>query len=493
MLLGLAYILIRNFTVGATYDEIWTINDFVTESYMHILNYQNVHTNNHLLNTLLIKFLFSIFEESIYVARLPNTLSSLLFLYFGLKFCSSKIGGWAGVFGFGLLITNPFLMDFLSLARGYGLSLSFMITSLYFLFTYMDDGNFKNILKANLYSGLAALSSFALLNYWIVALFITIVFYFRDSERIKKVNLVYLFLIVAGVVGLLYEPIRKMMKYGGLQFGGSRDFYHDTLVSLTFSSMYALEASSATYVVLAIAISVFILSVIMVRKSSWKKWSTLSILLIVLSLCILSTIVQHYLLGTKYLLDRTGLFYLPLFALSLAIVLRECHRKYASLMILFVGGLMSLNMALHGNTYKTALWFFDSCTKDALEEANQIGRIQDAKMRLAYAWPYGYSLNYHYRDVDGNINYPYVEIIYNINDSNLVRNGSEMYLHLDRELPSSDYYPDEQIVLNKPLDTLAQYPLEYYPGAYSILFALRMEDDTSAAKRNTEPQYFISL
>ena len=74
---------------------------------------------------------------------------------------------WFRLGGFILLNTNPFVLDFFSLARGYGLAGGLMMASLYCLMRYMQSPKNTGLWLALCYisAGLAAMANFTWLNY----------------------------------------------------------------------------------------------------------------------------------------------------------------------------------------------------------------------------------------------------------------------------------------------------------------------------------------
>jgi uncharacterized membrane protein len=159
-LIAFCYIILRAIILGITYDEVWTINVFVQHSFMHILNYTPSDANNHIINTLLIKLFYAFGNKSLFVARLPNVLAFAMYLYFGYKLTYKYFSPLLGLSCFLLLLLNPFLLDFFSIARGYGLSLSFLLASIYFTLNYFFDRNSLNVWKALVFAALAVLSNF---------------------------------------------------------------------------------------------------------------------------------------------------------------------------------------------------------------------------------------------------------------------------------------------------------------------------------------------
>jgi hypothetical protein len=112
---------------------------------------------------------------------------------------------------------------------------------------------------------------------------------------------------------------------GNLYFGGSNGFWKDTVTSLIHNLSYnAIWDEPLEILLKIITISTFMIVPFwliakkkLMHEDSWKKLFAVYILL---SLMISSTIVQHYYLGTLYLIERTALLFLPVF-LSLLVIL----------------------------------------------------------------------------------------------------------------------------------------------------------------------------
>jgi len=135
-------------------------------SFLEILSEGHPTANNHVLNSLLIKALFSLGASSLAIIRLPNVLSFILYLYWGYKISVGKLSPVLGLGCFTLLICNPFLLDFFGLARGYGLSLGFMMGSLYFGAEFFESRSTSSLIKALLLASLSVLSVFSMIYFW---------------------------------------------------------------------------------------------------------------------------------------------------------------------------------------------------------------------------------------------------------------------------------------------------------------------------------------
>ena len=121
------YVFFRVLNVGLTYDEAWTLKSFVPLKIIEIINFTKCDANNHILNTLSIKFFFFFGGENLLFSRLASLLSLVLYLLFSYKI-SRLLPVFAGILLFVLFVFNPFAIK---LFYFYSCSYYFI---LYFLF-----------------------------------------------------------------------------------------------------------------------------------------------------------------------------------------------------------------------------------------------------------------------------------------------------------------------------------------------------------------------
>ncbi len=127
-----AYVAMRAATIAITHDEALTYAWHVTGGWRDIVLFRTtgLPDNNHVLFTLLCKISVKLFGVSELTLRLPSILGCLLYLI-GLNLSLRRIiPGWRQVLGVLAAGTNPYVLDFLGLARGYGLGLGFTMIAL---------------------------------------------------------------------------------------------------------------------------------------------------------------------------------------------------------------------------------------------------------------------------------------------------------------------------------------------------------------------------
>lgn len=87
--------------------------------------------NHHVLHTFLCRLAVGLFGLSEFTLRMPSLAGGLLYLVAARRLCVSVFSKpWLAVLGMSVLTLNPFILDYLSVARGYGLALGFFFAGL---------------------------------------------------------------------------------------------------------------------------------------------------------------------------------------------------------------------------------------------------------------------------------------------------------------------------------------------------------------------------
>ncbi|MCX6578298.1 MAG: hypothetical protein NTV82_18155, partial [Candidatus Aminicenantes bacterium] len=168
----LGYEVARAARSSFTCDEAGSYLDFISPNVLALFNFNSA--NNHFLNSLLAKISSALGGTSEFVLRLPNLLAYAAYLLFAFlilnRFVKTKI---IVLCGYLLLSLNPYVLDYFSLCRGYGLSLGFLMASLFFFFSFLDrtagpgPSRHRRLRYSLIAASLAVLSNFSLLNIYL--------------------------------------------------------------------------------------------------------------------------------------------------------------------------------------------------------------------------------------------------------------------------------------------------------------------------------------
>lgn len=305
--------------------------------------------NNHWLNTLLMYISYTLFGGSEFSLRFLNLTGYVLY---AIACCSLLWNKRPAVIiaGITFLLLNPYLLDFFSLARGYGLALGFFMMSLVYLFKAAgtkDSYSFlKNAALALFFSIGACFSNLSYVNTNLILLFMLFLLFLSLKKHFavnKKVILsVCLILFVnACILTLLVHQLLILKEAKELYFGGYTGFFHDTVEKLVMCLLYFHPTYSE--IPLTTGISWFITIVlvfILIYALVIRKINILTISLLFLSLMVISAILQHLFLDTPFPTERTSLVYIPLAGLCLfsffEILVEKSNAASARLVLYFV-------------------------------------------------------------------------------------------------------------------------------------------------------------
>jgi hypothetical protein len=380
--------------------------------------------NNHFLNSILMYLSSKIFGASEFALRLPNLLSHVIFMFASFLFVRRCFKNSALLIcAFIVLNVNPFMLDFFSLARGYGIAMALVMLSLVFLFQGMNGvENQKSVLKAFWCAGLAAFANMSFLNF-LVAVVCTYLLVNAINLSRSNANAGYYQLIQQIVAGtrFFYKHIILMLivlvplglnlnKEKALYYGGQSGFWSDTIVSLINCSGYedtflpVFTAVSGILVVIIVLLVIFMLVLQLSRKSSPGNINLLLVSLIaVITMTLIS--LQHFHFGTPYPMDRTAIHFIIFFKVICVLLvewfvssdMRPVRVVAAGLFVVMTVGLVC-HAVQKANLRYSLIWKYDADIKEMLGDVKsdlvQHGGRQ--KIRFGINWRFEPSINYYY-------------------------------------------------------------------------------------------------
>lgn len=408
LLLGI-YVISEAYLMPLTHDELSTIS-FSKQSILDIITYKEPIPNNHILNTLLLKLHIYIFGDNLITNRLPNILAFVVYYIFTIKlgFLLGKDAFYRS--GIVILVTmQPFLFDFFSVSRGYGLSLGFMTLSLYYLVLYVKNHRLNQMVLSIGFAAIGVVANFTLLNYYLPLVLVSGIYLLIGSKRSN--DYIHLIKGVAGIVGIslilagmCYLPFKKMMATNQFQYWGSKSFYHDTVVELVYSLKSGIDyvpwnKEEHAYVISGLMLIILISGFYHYMKEKAKD-NNYFIFLSLFVLMITYNNLQHYLAGVPFLNARTALFFVPLTAILVVLSIQNIGFKKDWLGIILVSFLSIINIQhfFRANNPKANFeWYQDEQTHQVLTELNNMIMQNGYKkpVKIDCNWIFHPSLTYH--------------------------------------------------------------------------------------------------
>jgi hypothetical protein len=409
ILLGLSLVFYTNYraaTLSITHDEGVIYKLISMHSRWDILNY--IIPQDHMLNTLLIKFSCQQFKDNEYVLRLPNLLGHLAYIIFSILLLIRMKNPWIIIPGFILLNFNPYLLDFFSVARGYGLSVSFMMVSFYYAYSFIQTRKKIPLILGFLFAVLSVLTVYTLLNYFValcalIALMM-LIWLAEGRFRITKEILIaygWYALIIIGSLAWLYfrlrEPLQRVQSENFIYGENQTNFLEGTLRPIAFRTIYNLQSAiSVTLISLGViffwGLSLLAMTIMMIRRNfsftSRMIFSSVVILAVIAS----SVIIQNEWLGIRYVSNRTATFIaalmvLPLLGLTDEMTRARLFKVPGLLMIYFIAGFFFINTARHANFKWYLEWKYDSTTREMMHDlCNDVGPNPSKTITMGILW-----------------------------------------------------------------------------------------------------------
>ncbi|MEI7661107.1 MAG: glycosyltransferase family 39 protein [Bacteroidota bacterium] len=398
-----------------THDESFSYLRYVSHSFMDLISNKDSYANNHVLNTLLMKYSEKLFGSSEISLRLPNVLMTLVYFVYAFLLLH-KQNRILAMSVFIVMAANTALTDFFGLARGYGLSVGFMIMSLYHLIQAVDEERRKHLLLFNLAALLAILSNFTLLTFYIAGLFAFNLCTYMQSRilagekfnffRTNKINIASFFVLLI----VLYEPVRKAVKFNAFDFGGKRGFVSDTVTALIQHMVANIHLNPLPLFILQAAVMIIVAAPLILvavhfyraDKLFFADYRAMIMVSLIFPVIAIETIVQHYLLKTDYPVGRFALFLLPLLILDLgflcAWLLKFRSRYIIYPFIVSLAVFSASNFYLNRDLFSCAEWNYDSETKNAVN-ALILDHVKAAQghrdIKVGINWLFEPAINYY--------------------------------------------------------------------------------------------------
>jgi len=387
------YSAIRAFRLSFTSDESYTFIEYVANNFTTFSHYGSFDANNHLLNTWLMELSSKIFGISEFTLRLPNVLAHLIFLFYSARLVRHLSSPTLIIAAFLILNVNPFLLDFFSLARGYGISLALMMGSLCHAYEFIGlRRSYRSAFCAVLFAAVALLSYFLLLNYLLIITMVFVIVNFVRNNEVDLPNKSEKMLLQIRTALILMSPLAILLfalpimfhlkAANAFAFGDHQGFWSDTVGSLIANNLYEDNAVKGamdivqTGVVVFIIIAIISMAWILSRREVRSRNPFFIFIFVVLFLCLIANGMQHEWMGINYLRGRYALYYYLLFlvlmiqffdTLSKEKMVRISHSMGILIALFFI-----MNFLNAANLHYVNNWKKESDLKDMLHDVQRL-------------------------------------------------------------------------------------------------------------------------
>lgn len=428
----------RAATQSITADEAFSWRLFLSGPPARLFN--SYDASHHVLHSILCWISIHLFGLSELTLRIPSLLGAAFYFLAVWRLCRDLFGeGWLMFASVSLLSLNPFVLDYLSVARGYGMAVALCLWSVLYMVRYLDRLTERDQVtsRRRLYRIAIALTLSICANLTLLppvlgfaVVFLSVLLaqsaWTGGWEQFKnRLNEIVDWFIVPGVAlcfVILALPLTKARMdhfYVGTQSWKDTieslivpSFYHHELIwsHAWYSQLVAWLISAIRLMfapILALAGLVCVLALF--RAVRCRSFTTLSVtdhflLLTGGSLFFSAAVltVAHRYLAVPYPVARTGLYFVPLCCL-VAIALWKKLRSYRAIAALraplaLLTSLVIAQFALQLQTTHYGQWRYDASTKKIMAMIRQRCREKGHRyVRVGISWVYEPSLEFYRR------------------------------------------------------------------------------------------------
>jgi len=407
----LAISLAKAHSAGVTHDECLTFE--IVKS-----NEQFANTlNHHLLNTWCMTVGAGWFGSSELALRVHSVLAHVMYLVVSALILRRATSVPARIAGFALLNLNLFALDFFFLARGYGMALAFELLSLYLLLKGGEASRNRSPLPwmsgAAAAGALSVLANYAFINYYLPACAVGAAIVLRHAWRSPRRAWDWAWTIVIGFlvatfVAVVLMRMFKLRGSGEMYWGGEGGFVSTVIGSLVDTWIYAPAhprwmTVAGTTVVTVMACAVLACALHMLWRN--RRWTALQWVVAIGLGSVSLTIAQRMALGTPFPIERHALYFIPPFAVGVALALSAGQtqdraswiRAASATAALLIASVMAVRFGTALNLEHSLTWRYDAYSKDALErvDRDRCERFPDEEIRVGAYWALEPSLNYY--------------------------------------------------------------------------------------------------
>ncbi|MFK7784409.1 MAG: hypothetical protein AB8B56_04785 [Crocinitomicaceae bacterium] len=312
-----SYVIVRAFLVFYNFDEIFTKWNYVID-WNALPHSGTIDANNHFLMSFLGGLFIRLFQsEEMFIVRLGSVLAFPIYFWsvYRLKnFFTHEWNFYACLIAF---TTACFLLEFFSMARGYGLSMAFLLFALQQTMHYFKN-NQKRAFYWALFGWLMTMSA----SLTILPMVAVAIIHLSVCVVKRKFYLGLLWIAILCVPLWYYIDYSFVLKdLGKFYYGGTHGFFESTVHSLTWF-LWKITNVWVDIVVFIAGSFIFSLSIWRFLKKR-DFFDAKLVFTIFLFASVGSILAQHWILDVNYPTDRTAITLIAFFFGGLFFALDE--------------------------------------------------------------------------------------------------------------------------------------------------------------------------
>ena len=267
------YLWLRAIYTQLTHDETATFFRYIQPGlfmpYAHELS-----ANNHILNSILSYFFYSVFGVSPMVLRLANLLAFPLYFIYVVKFAGLLRRPWLRITGVVTLTCLHNFMEFFALSRGYGLSMGLLLPAMWYLTRALEQAKAADYLRTLLLLALAVAANLTLLNTSLIIIgLLALRLVTLPKPSLSHTWRRWLLIIIVGMGSAVYFAVFlfKLQEMGELYYGLTTGIWQITVRTILYAMVdpewLLFEILIAFYLIFILAGGVWMI----LKQFSWER------------------------------------------------------------------------------------------------------------------------------------------------------------------------------------------------------------------------------
>lgn len=377
--------------------------------------------NHHLLNTWCMQCAAWLFGPTELAMRSHSLLAHALYLVSSVLVLRYVGTGAARVAGFALLNLNLFTLDFMCLARGYGMGVAFQLFGLFMLLRALHSRSRMQVIVsvalAILSASAAVLANFSFVNFFLPAAVVGVALLLTRARaaQSRTATWVPVAVTLAVVGGVLVFVLLRVLAFqlGEIRWGERGDLLMRIVRSLVDAWLYRTDCPAwmpvvGTWVVFSLSIGVVACAIWNGARRRAIGSLELVVLIGVGSLAL--TAGQYLILNTVVPTERYSLFFLPTWLLAVTLALGEVGSLRRPAWLAWTANAVAVTLAavavlrfLTGfSSSSTYTWRYDAHSRDVLHriDADRRERYPDQQISVGNYWAFEPSLNYYRKSLE---------------------------------------------------------------------------------------------
>lgn len=359
------YILLRAILIPAYHDEINTFFFYVQPGTFQPY-YSIADQNNHVLNSLFSHLFFLLFGSGIFILRLANVISAALYLFYLWKTSRTFRSKGLAIAWFIVMGCQLYVISFFSLSRGYGISMAFLMMSIYHLISYFSASKVKDFI-IGIFAG--ALAVWAYLGVMVAIIMLGILFLSLFCWRLYKTRKFReLIFMIPGVLVLYLIPLYYAAQFSfyikqqdDIYGSGNSSFIKSVIISLS-DEFAGNQAILVGRIVVVIIMAILFLGLILKVKRQGFKGRSLLVHALLWG-TIAGTILLNLIFGVEYPTSRMAVFYFILFMIPVFLTADEANNRILNYAAYSVSAIFLFQFIITFNFKYAPCWRYDTFPK----------------------------------------------------------------------------------------------------------------------------------